>query len=121
VYILLMAGKRALGARNARAVPEANGASQGDALRVPDVVVAEVTARLRRVEGQVRAIQRMIAERRDCHAVVQQMAAARAALEKATVQLMATSMAECIRPKADGGIDEAELKRLTDTFVKLLG
>ncbi len=77
--------------------------------------------RLRRVEGQIRAVQRMIAERRDCHAVVQQMAAARAALERATVQLMATSMAECIRPRAEGGIDESELKRLTDTFVKLLG
>jgi DNA-binding FrmR family transcriptional regulator len=116
-----MAVKRAPSARIARNVPEAKASTGEDALRVPDKVVAEVTARLRRVEGQVRAVQRMIAERRDCHAVVQHMAAARAALEKATVQLMATSMAECIRPKADGGIDEAELKRLTDTFVKLLG
>ncbi|MGB8267718.1 MAG: metal-sensitive transcriptional regulator [Candidatus Velthaea sp.] len=116
-----MAVKRAPSARIARNVPDAKASTGEDALRVPDKVVAEVTARLRRVEGQVRAVQRMIAERRDCHAVVQQMAAARAALEKATVQLMATSMAECIRPKAGGGIDEAELKRLTDTFVKLLG
>lgn len=104
-----------MAARRAVAQPEA------DALRVPETVATEVTMRLRRVEGQVRAVQRMIAERRDCHAIVQQMAAARAALERATVQLMATSMAECIRPRADGGIDEAELKRLTDTFVKLLG
>jgi DNA-binding FrmR family transcriptional regulator len=103
------------------AVRRAQPVQAEDALRVPDSVVADVTARLRRVEGQVRAVQRMIAERRDCHAVVQQMAAARAALERATVQLMATSMAECIRPKSEGGIDEAELKRLTDTFVKLLG
>ncbi len=116
-----MAAKRAPSARIARNLPDAKAPTGEDALRVPDKVVAEVTARLRRVEGQVRAVQRMIAERRDCHAVVQQMAAARAALEKATVQLMATSMAECIRPKADGGIDENELKRLTDTFVKLLG
>lgn len=119
-----MAGKRAPSASRA---PSARGTAapitpgSDDGLRVSDKVVTEVTARLRRVEGQVRAVQRMIAERRDCHAVVQQMAAARAALEKATVQLMATSMAECIRPKAGGGIDEAELKRLTDTFVKLLG
>ncbi len=89
-------------------------------LAVPEDVIKEVTARLRRVEGQVRAIQRMIAERRDCHAIAQQMAAARAALERATVQLMANSMAECIRPKAEGGVDQRELKRLTETFVKLL-
>lgn len=90
-------------------------------LRIPDEVARDVTARLRRVEGQVRALQRMIAERRDCHMIAQQMSAARAALERATVQLMANSMAQCIRPKADGGVDERELKRLTETFVKLLG
>lgn len=90
-------------------------------LLVSDDVVKEVTARLRRVEGQIRAVQRMIAERRDCHDVVQQMAAARAALDRATVQLMASSMAVCIRPNAEGGVDELELKRLTNTFVKLLG
>ncbi|TAM75326.1 metal-sensitive transcriptional regulator [bacterium] len=89
-------------------------------LAVPEDVVKEITARLRRVEGQVRAIQRMIAERRDCHVIAQQMAAARAALERATVALMANSMAECIRPKAEGGVDQRELKRLTETFVKLL-
>jgi|SRR5579872_1872873 len=94
--------------------PEAAG------LDVSDEVVRDVTARLRRVEGQVRAVQRMIAERRDCHAIVQQLAAARGALERATVQLMAHSMASCIRPTAQGGPDEAELQRLTETFVKLL-
>ncbi|TAM61037.1 metal-sensitive transcriptional regulator [bacterium] len=94
--------------------------NDGAPLSVPEEVVKDVTARLRRVEGQVRAIQRMIAERRDCHAIAQQMAAARAALERATVQLMANSMAECIRPKAEGGVNQRELKRLTETFVKLL-
>ncbi|MHB8148091.1 MAG: metal-sensitive transcriptional regulator, partial [Vulcanimicrobiaceae bacterium] len=61
-----------------------------------------ILARLRRVEGQVRAIARMIEQWRDCHAVAQQMGAAKAALERATVQLMASSLVRCIRPNKDG-------------------
>lgn len=89
-------------------------------LQISDEEVAQIQNRLRRVEGQVQAIQRMIAERRDCHAIAQQMAAARSALERATVQLMASSMAQCLRPGGSGGVDEQELSHLTDTFIKLL-
>lgn len=91
------------------------------ALRIDEATTHEILARLRRVEGQVRAVQRMIQERRDCHAIANQMAAARAALERATVQLMATSMAQCLRPNGKQSVvDERELHRLTETFVKLL-
>jgi DNA-binding FrmR family transcriptional regulator len=93
--------------------------SKGSAsLRISDDVVEQIQGRLRRVEGQVKAIQRMIAERRDCHAIAQQMSAARAALDRATVQLMTSSMAQCLRP--NGHVDDEELSRLTETFVKLL-
>ncbi|HET9029140.1 MAG TPA: metal-sensing transcriptional repressor [Candidatus Aquilonibacter sp.] len=78
----------------------------------------QIQGRLRRVEGQVQAIQRMLGERRDCHVIATQMAAARAALDRATVQLMTASMAECLRP--NGQMDETEMHRLTETFVKLL-
>ena len=79
----------------------------------------EITARLARVEGQVRAIARMIEERRDCHVIVQQMAAARTALERATAQLMVSSLAQCIR-SSKGASEENEVRRLTETFIKLL-
>lgn len=58
--------------------------------------------------------------RRDCYLIAQQLTAAKVALERATVQLMATSMAECIRPKSEGGVDRDELQRITSMFVKLL-
>jgi DNA-binding FrmR family transcriptional regulator len=87
-------------------------------LRISDDALEQIQGRLRRVEGQVQAIQRMLAERRDCHAIAQQMAAARAALDRATVQLMTTSMTECLRP--NGHVDDEEMSRLTDTFIKLL-
>ena len=90
----------------------------GAELQLGEDVVEQIQGRLRRVEGQIAAIQRMIAERRDCHAIAQQMSAARAALDRAAVQLMAQSMAQCLRP--NGSIDEHELSNLTETFIKLL-
>jgi DNA-binding FrmR family transcriptional regulator len=87
-------------------------------LRISDEIAMQITGRLRRVEGQVQAIQRMISERRDCHAIAQQMAAARGALDRATVQLMTASMAQCLQP--NGHVDDAELGRLVDAFTKLL-
>jgi DNA-binding FrmR family transcriptional regulator len=104
-------------APRSKAAPAAR--DQADALRIPERTADEILARLRRVEGQVRAVQRMIAERRDCHAIAQQMAAAGAALSRATVQLMTSSMAQCLTAE-NGKPNEAELERLTETFTKLL-
>lgn len=87
-------------------------------LQVSDDVVEQLQKRLRRVEGQIAAIHRMVGERRDCHAIAQQMSAARAALNRAFAQLMASSMAQCARP--DGAGDEAQLSHLTETFIKLM-
>ncbi len=41
----------------------------------------EITNRLKRVEGQVRGLQRMVEEQRDCEAIMTQLMAARAALD----------------------------------------
>lgn len=89
------------------------------ALSIDDGAVRDIVARLARVEGQVRAIQRMIDERRDCHAIVQQLGAARTALERATARLMVSSLTQCIRT-AKNGSDEAEIQKLMATFTKLL-
>ena len=88
-------------------------------LNIDEGAVREIIARLARVEGQVRAVQRMIDERRDCHAIVHQLGAARTALERATAQLMVSSLTQCIRT-AKNGADEAEIQKLMATFTKLL-
>jgi len=97
-----------------------SGARAGETpLEIDDGAVRDIMARLARVEGQVRAVQRMLDERRDCHAIVQQLGAARTALERATAQLMVSSLSQCIR-SAKNGNDEAEIQKLMATFVKLL-
>lgn len=95
-------------------------AAAGEAvLKIDDGAVRDVKARLARVEGQVRAVQRMLDERRDCHVVVQQLAAARTALERATAHFMVSSLTQCIR-SAKNSSDEAEIQSLMATFSKML-
>lgn len=101
-----------------KATPSPVRSKRNQPLRLPEPVVDQIQGRLRRVEGQIAAIQRMIAEKRDCHAIAQQLSAARAALDRAAVQLMAQSMAQCLKP--NGVIDERELNDLTETFIKLI-
>ncbi len=92
----------------------------GDRLAVSDDVLEQLQARLRRVEGQVRGIQRMLDERVHCHDVLQQMSAARTALERTMVTLMVESLAQCLQPVDDRRVDQAELRRLSESFVKML-
>lgn len=52
--------------------------------------------RLHRIEGQVRGIERMLVEERECVDVLTQIAAARMALERLALQLLDTHMARCL-------------------------
>lgn len=49
----------------------------------------EMDARLARIEGQVRAIRRMIAADEPCEAIAQQLAAARRALDRTFYEMVA--------------------------------
>ena len=51
-------------------------------MQLPDDVVHDLRKRLRRAEGQVRAVESMLAEGRECRDIVTQMSAAIAALEQ---------------------------------------
>jgi DNA-binding FrmR family transcriptional regulator len=74
----------------------------------------EVLARLKRVQGQVGGIIRMIEEGRDCSEVVTQLAAASKALDRAGFKIIATGMRQCMVSENGGTrrLDEAELERL---------
>ena len=53
--------------------------------------------RLRRIEGQVRGIEKMIIERRDCESVVTQLAAVRSAVESVGALVLNNYMKLCFR------------------------
>lgn len=52
-------------------------------LRLEQEVEASIQIRLRRIEGQIASLQRMLEDGRDCAGIAQQLAAARAGLDRA--------------------------------------
>jgi len=63
--------------------------------------------RLKRIEGQVRGLQRMISEERDCESIVTQLAAVRSAIDSAGALVLNNYMTLCFnidrgeRPEED--------------------
>ncbi|MBO1268795.1 metal-sensitive transcriptional regulator [Arthrobacter cavernae] len=70
-----------------------------------------VINRLRRAQGQLTAVTRMIEEGRDCKAVVTQLAAVSSALDKAGFAIIATGLQQCMQ-QDDPSMDKAELEKL---------
>jgi CsoR family transcriptional regulator, copper-sensing transcriptional repressor len=69
-----------------------------------------VLKRLRRVEGQVRGLQRMVAEDEYCIDVLTQVAAATKALESVALVLLEDHLGHCVHDALASGSDEAREK-----------
>ena len=81
----------------------------------------KILTRLRRVEGQVRGVQRMVEEDRYCIDVLTQVNAARAALESVALQLLADHTEHCVAEaiKSGGGADKVrELNEAIERLVR---
>ncbi len=77
--------------------------------------------RLKKIEGQVRGLQRMIEEDRYCVDVLVQVAAVRAALNKVGMSLLEGHARGCMRAAArrgEGDQSVAELMDVLERFVK---
>ncbi|HEY8570502.1 metal-sensitive transcriptional regulator [Microbulbifer sp.] len=79
--------------------------------------------RLRRVEGQLRGIQRMMEEEQDCERVAQQLSAARRALDKTFYETMACAMRQELSQAQNSGNKssadlESQIKHFTDLISK---
>lgn len=83
----------------------------------------DIQHRLARVEGQLRGIQKLVAiaaEPSDCDAAIQQMAAARKALERCFTQLVCATMVTQAGNAADLGQARDTARHLSGIFDKYL-
>lgn len=87
-------------------------------MNIPEGELVDVIQRLKRVEGQVGGIIRMIEDGRDCSAVVTQLAAASKALSKAGFAVVSTGMRHCSTSQ-DGSAREVDLRELERLFLSL--
>ena len=77
----------------------------------------DLVNRLSRAEGQMRGVQRMIEDRRDCEAILQQLTAVRSALHTASLALARAYATQCL-VEAD---DAAAATQVIDSLMGALG
>jgi CsoR family transcriptional regulator, copper-sensing transcriptional repressor len=82
-----------------------------------------VITRLNRIEGQIRGIRRMVQEPRLCVDILQQLAAAEAALNRISLAVLRFHVEKCVPDGVDRGEPErsrrlTELVDIFDRFTK---
>lgn len=78
---------------------------------------AQVLARLKRAEGQVRAVSAMVEREEECERIAQQLAAVRKALDRAFYDMMACATQ---RELEAAGAADAKVVRKLDQLSELL-
>jgi DNA-binding FrmR family transcriptional regulator len=86
--------------------------AQEDYMQLEPDTLKSVTNRLKRAQGQLAGVLRMLEEERDCADVVTQLAAVSRALDKAGFAIIAAGLEQCIKAGTDGEIDRAKLERV---------
>ena len=83
--------------------------------------IEKVLNRLRRIEGQVRGLQRMISEDKRCEDVLTQLAATRAALDRVGVFLISHRMKECLKHSSEEmDLDDVAVEEAFEIFMKYI-
>jgi DNA-binding FrmR family transcriptional regulator len=85
-------------------------------VNVDSQAMAGVVRRLRRAQGQLGGVIKMIEEGRDCADVVTQLAAASRAVDRAGFKIIATGLEQCVLGEREGDSsardDRAQLEKL---------
>ena len=75
--------------------------------------------RLKRIEGQVRGVQKMLDEDRQCAEVVQQLASIRSAVHAAMISFLQEEVRECLFP-APGRVSDVEPRAQEQNLQELI-
>lgn len=88
-------------------------------MELPDDLIDDLTKRLRRIEGQVRGIQAMLSDGRDCKTVIAQISAVSSAIDQVGFKLLATGLATCLADPAKAAESGFALDEVERLFLKL--
>jgi len=86
---------------------------------LPETTVDDLTRRLRKVGGQVRGIEQMLNDKRDCRDVVTQLSAANKALGQVGFLLVAAGLRWCLEHADESAADGYVLADVQRMFLKL--
>jgi len=88
-------------------------------MQLPETTITDLQKRLRRIEGQVRGIQAMLADGRECSEVVTQIAAASKAMEQVGFKLVASGLTYCLTHPDEAAESGYDLDRVEKMFTKI--
>jgi DNA-binding FrmR family transcriptional regulator len=80
----------------------------------------QLQQRLRRIEGQVRGVQRMVEEDRYCIDVLTQISAVQAALDKVALGLLDDHARHCVIGEGESDVQDERTAELMDAVGRLM-
>ncbi|MBG9574386.1 metal-sensitive transcriptional regulator [Cytobacillus firmus] len=78
----------------------------------------QIKNRVKRIEGQLRGILRMMEENKDCKDVITQLSAARTAIDRTIGVIVSENLVECVQKANEN--DEKSMEELVKEAVNLL-
>ena len=88
-------------------------------MNLPEQTIDDLLKRLRRIEGQVRGIQQMLVDGRECRDVVTQISAASKALDQAGFKLVASGLTYCLNDPERAAREGYDIDDVQKMFMKL--
>ncbi|GGV40155.1 metal-sensitive transcriptional regulator [Streptomyces griseoflavus] len=86
-------------------------------VQLPADQVRSAANRLKRAQGQLAGVVRMLEDGRDCEDVVTQLAAVNRALDRAGFAIVASGLKECL--SQEGGADSLDTQKMERLFLSL--
>jgi DNA-binding FrmR family transcriptional regulator len=80
--------------------------------------MVRVLNRLARAEGQIRGVQRMIQEGRECEQVLVQLAAVRSALDGVGINIISHHMKGCLQEEMAVEVEPQVMEKAFEVFLK---
>ncbi|MEK4080127.1 metal-sensitive transcriptional regulator [Solibacillus sp. FSL W7-1436] len=80
---------------------------------------AKVTARMKKIEGQLKGILRMMDEEKDCKDVITQLSAVRSAVDRTIGVIVTDNLVDCLSKEDAASLDKnAMVKEAVELLVK---
>ncbi len=86
-------------------------------MELDPVEMSAVINRIKRAQGQLAGVLRMLEEGRECEDVVTQLAAVSKALDRAGFAIVATGLQHCLT--SSEGVDSVDVKKMEKLFLSL--
>ena len=90
---------------------------RGGLMELDPTEMTPVINRIKRAQGQLAGVLRLLEEGRDCEDVVTQLAAVSKALDRAGFAIVASGLQQCLT--AGDGIDSVDVKKMEKLFLSL--